>query len=126
MKKLLLGAVLLLNSFMCIAQETFVKKYTSMISISNNVKGEWKDTDLTVVFNPKGVRDIVFYYPNGYTRTFHQISDTGKDKTKNGEEYQFVQCLDESGDMVAIQLFDDDKCLRIIIDKGWYIEFHKQ
>jgi hypothetical protein len=125
MKKLLLGALLLLSSFMCIAQETFVKKYTSMIAVSNNVKGEWQSTDMTVVFNPKGVTDIVFYYPNGSIRTFHQITDMTKDTTTNGDEYQIVECLDESGDRVAIQLFDDDTCLRVIIDKGWFIEFHK-
>jgi hypothetical protein len=125
MKKLLLGALLLLSSFMCIAQGTFVKKYTSMIAVSNNVKGEWQSTDITVVFNAKEVTDIVFYYPNGSTRTFHQITSPEKDKTTNGDTYQIVECLDESGDRVAIQLFDDDTCLRIIIDKGWFIEFHK-
>lgn len=125
MKKLLLGALLLLSSFVCIAQETFVKKYTSMIAVSNNVKGEWQSTDMTVVFNPKGVTDIVFYYPNGSIRTFHQITDMTKDTTTNGDAYQIVECLDESGDRVAIQLFEDDTCLRVIIDKGWFIEFHK-
>jgi hypothetical protein len=107
------------------AQETFVKKYTSMIAVSNNVKGEWQSTDMTVVFNPKGVTDIVFYYPNGSIRTFHQITDMTKNVTTNGDAYQIVECLDESGDRVAIQLFDDDTCLRVIIDKGWFIEFHK-
>jgi hypothetical protein len=125
MKKLLLGALLLLSSFVCMAQETFVKKYTSMIAVSNNVKGEWQSTDMTVVFNPKGVTDIVFYYPNGSIRTFHQITDMTKDTTTNGDAYQIVECLDESGDRVAIQLFEDDTCLRVIIDKGWFIEFHK-
>ena len=124
MKKLLLVALLLLS--MCtFAQEAFVKKYTSMISVSNNVRGEWQDTDVTVAFNPRGIADIIFYYPNGFTRTFHQISNPEKDKTENGDTYQIVQCLDRSGDQVAIQLFDDDTCLRIIIDKGWFIEFHK-
>jgi hypothetical protein len=125
MKKLLLGALLLLSSFVCMAQETFVKKYTSMIAVSNNVKGEWQSTDMTVVFNPKGVTDIVFYYPNGSIRTFHQITDMTKDTTTNGDTYQIVECLDERGTKVAIQLFDDDTCLRVIIDKGWFIEFHK-
>ena len=125
MKKLLIGALLLLSSFMCIAQETFVKKYTSLISVSDNVKGEWQATDMTVVFNPKGVTDIVFYYPNGNIITFHQIVGMTKDTTTNGDAYQIVECLDESGDRVAIQLFDDDTCLRVIIDKGWFIEFHK-
>jgi hypothetical protein len=124
MKKLLLGALLLLS--MCtFAQDTFVKKYTSMIAISNNVKGEWQSADITVVFNADGVRDIVFYYPNGNTRTFHQIVGMTKDVTTNGDAYQIVECLDESGDRVAIQLFEDDTCLRVIVAKGYYVEFHK-
>ena len=125
MKKLLLGALLLLSSFVCNAQETFVKKYTSMIAVSDNVKGEWENTDLTVVFNSEGKTDIVFYYPNKSVKTFHQITDMTKDTTTNGDAYQIVECLDEKGKRVAIQLFDDDTCLRVIIDKGWFIEFHK-
>lgn len=125
MKKLLLGTLLLLSSFMCIAQETFVKKYTSLISINNNVKGEWQSADITVVFNANGVRDIVFYYPNGNTRTFHQIVSMTKNTTTNGDSYQIIECLDESGDRVAIQLFEDDTCLRVIVAKGYYVEFHK-
>jgi hypothetical protein len=125
MKKLLLGALLLLSSFVCFAQDTFVKKYTSIISVSNNVKGEWQSADITVVFNADGVRDIVFYYPNGNKRTFHQIVGMTKGVTTDGDAYQIVECLNESGRRVAIQLFDDDTCLRVIIDKGYYVEFHK-
>lgn len=125
MKKLLLIMLFLLSSFICLAQETFVKKYTSMISVSNGVKGEWQDTDLTVVFNADGVTDIVFYYPNGSTRTFHQITGSTKNTTTNGDPYQIVECLDQSGDRVAIQLFDDDTCLRVIVAKGYYVEFHR-
>ena len=125
MKKLLLGALLLLSSFMSNAQDTFVNKYTSSISIKNNIKGEWQTADITVVFNAGGVRDIVFYYPNGNTKTFHQIIGMTKNVTTNGEAYQIIECLDESGDRVAIQLFDDDTCLRVIVAKGYYVEFHK-
>jgi len=125
MKKILLGTLLLLSSFICIAQDTFVKKYTSLITINNNVKGEWQSADITVLFNANGVRDIVFYYPNGNTRTFHQIVTMTKNTTTNGDAYQIIECLDESGDRVAIQLFEDDTCLRVIVAKGYYVEFHK-
>lgn len=124
MKKVLLGTLLLLSISM-FSQSTFVKKYTSMISISNDVKGEWQNTDITVVFNANDVTDIVFYYPNETTRTFHQITAPEKNTTTNGDAYQIVECLDESGDRVGIQLFDDDTCLRVLIAKGWYIEFHR-
>ena len=93
--------------------------------MNDNVKGEWQTTDITVLFNPGGVTDIVFYYPNGHTKRFHQISVPEKDKTTNGDAYQIVDCLDESGRKVAIQLFDDDTCLRIIVANGWFVEFHK-
>lgn len=125
MKKLLLGALLFILSINANAQDTFVRKYTSSISVNNNVKGEWQSADITVVFNANGVRDIVFYYPNGNTRTFHQVVGVTKDVTTNGDPYQIIECLDESGDRVAIQLFDDDTCLRVIVAKGYYVEFHK-
>lgn len=125
MRKLLLGCLLLFSSFICVAQGTFVRKYTSLIAVKNNIKDEWIKADITVVFNPKGIADIVFYYPNGITKRFHQINNPKKDKTTNGDEYQIVQCLNESGEEMAIQLFDDDTCLRVIVAEGYYVEFHK-
>lgn len=125
MKKILLITLFLLSSFICLAQDTFVKKYTSLIAVKNNVKGEWEKADITVVFNPEGVTDIVFYYPNGSKRIFHQVTSPKEDKTTNDEKYQIVECLDESGTEVAIQLFDDDTCLRVLVAKGWYVEFHR-
>jgi hypothetical protein len=125
MKKIFLGLLLLLSISM-FSQETFVKKYTSFITNNNYVLGKWERTDVTVVFNPKGIRDIVFYYTNGSVRTFHQVTSIQSGKTKNNDGYQIVECIDdEDGAKVAIQLFDDDTCLRIIIDAGYYIEFHR-
>jgi hypothetical protein len=125
MKKIFFGLLLLLNTSM-FSQETFVKKYTSFITNNNYVLGKWEKTDVTVVFNPKGIKDIVFYYTNGSIRTFHQVTNTQSGKTKNNDSYQIVECIDdEDGAKVAIQLFDDDTCLRVIIDAGYYIEFHR-
>lgn len=124
MKKLLLGALLLLSMF-GFSQEPFVKKYNSLISIKNNVKQPWEKTDITVVFNSKGRREIVIYYSNSdKSITFYQIESPRTGKTKNGESYQIVECVDQDGEKVALQLFDDDTCLRILIAQGYYIEFH--
>lgn len=123
MKKLLLGALLLLS--MCtFAQETFVKKYTSMISKKDGVLQPWEKTDITVVFNPNGVRDIVIYYTNGESLTLHQITGTTEGKTKSGDGYQIVRCIDQDGGKLAVQLFDDDTCMRILIAEGYFVEFH--
>ena len=123
MKKLLLGALLLLSTLM-FSQETFVKKYTSMLSKKEDVLQPWEKVDVTVVFNAKGSKDIVFYYTTGNTRTFHQITDVTEGKTEDGQGYQFVHCVDQDGTRVGIQLFNDDTCLRILIAKGYMVEFH--
>lgn len=109
---------------MCIAQETFVKKYTSMIAKKDGVLQPWEKTDITVVFNPNGVRDVVIYYSSGTKKVLHQIGSVTEGKTKNNEGYQLVQCVDQDGTKLGIQLFDDDTCLRILIAEGYYIEFH--
>jgi hypothetical protein len=124
MKKLLLGALLLLSSFACIAQDTFVKKYTSMISKKDGVLQPWEKVDVTVVFNPKKVRDIVIYYSNGNTLTLHQIGGTRNGKTQEGDGYQIVECIGNDGEKVAVQLFDDDTCMRVLIADGYMVEFH--
>jgi hypothetical protein len=124
MKKLLLGALLLLSTLMFSQSETFVKKYTSMVSKKEGVLQPWEQVDVTVVFNAKGGKDIVFYYTNGNTRSFHQISSVTQSKTENGQGYQFIDCVDQDGTKVGIQLFDDDTCLRILIAKGYMVEFH--
>ncbi len=78
MKKMLLIIIISLNSIVSFAQDTFVKKYTSFSTKSNNVIGKLESTDITVVFNPKGIRDIVFYYTDGTVRRFHQITEVEK------------------------------------------------
>jgi len=124
MRKLLLLAGMLLSITM-FSQETFVKKYTSMISKKNDVLEPWEKIDLTVVFNADNKRNIIFYYLSGKQITFHQISGSKEGKTENGEGYQLIDCIDEDGQSVALQLFDDDTCLRILIAKGYSIEFHR-
>jgi imidazole glycerol phosphate synthase subunit HisF len=123
MKKLLLGALLLL-SVTVFSQEVFVKKYTSVVSKKEDVLQPWKRIDVTVVFNSKGSKDIVFYYATGNTRTFYQITDVTEGETEDGQGYQFVYCIDQDGDKVGFQLFNDDTCLRILIAKGYMVEFH--
>lgn len=123
MKKILLFSLLLLSLTM-FSQTTFVKKYTSMVAKKENVQQPWEEIDLTVVFNPNNSKDIVFYYANGNTRTFHQITNAEEGKTKSGQEYQIVDCVDQDGTEVRIQLFDDNTCLRVIVAKGYTVEFY--
>lgn len=125
MKKLILIATFFLVSGICFAQ-TFVKKYTSVISEISGVVGDWKDISLTVVFNEQETGDIVFYYSDGYKRRFHQVSSVTEDKTNSGQGYQIIICIDsEDATKVALQLFDSDTVLRVLISKDTYVEFHR-
>jgi hypothetical protein len=123
MKKILLFSLLLLSLTM-FSQTTFVKKYTSMVAKKENIKQPWEEIDLTVVFNPNNSKEIVFYYSNGNTRTFYQTANAEEGKTKSGQEYQIVDCVDQDGTEVSIQLFDDNTCLRVIVAKGYTVEFY--
>ena len=125
MKKLILSVLFLTLSLTSFSQ-TFVKKYLYYITAKDNVLSEWKETSVTVVFNEKTTNDIVFYYSNGSTNRFHQIGDSTNDKTKSNEPYQIIMCIeDNSGETVGVQLFDDDDTLRVIVDKGFYLEYRK-
>jgi hypothetical protein len=125
MKKLILS-VLFMSLSVASFSQTFVEKYTTSISKKEGVFGEWKNTNVTVVFNEKETGDIVFYYDIGTSKRFHQIGDVSKDITKSKETYQIIMAIDsEDGTKVAIQLFDDDTTLRILIAEGYFVEFHK-
>jgi hypothetical protein len=123
MKKILLISMLLLGT-MTFAQETFVRKYVSMILTENFIASESQEADLTVVFNPNEQRKIVFYFGNGERRVYYQLEGVTEGKTNAGEQYQFIKCLDEKGVTIFLQLFDELGCLRVIISEGYKIEFY--
>lgn len=106
---------------LCRAQETFVQKYTSYVTKFDDKLSEWSDIDLTVVFNEKNTNNVVLYYPDR-TKTLYKIGNKDTNKTNDGEEYQIIECIDEEGNKLSLQLFSD--AMRIII-VGGYIEFHK-
>lgn len=124
MKRILLGALLLL-SMSTFAQDAFVKKYTSYITKEKGVLQPWIRSEITVVFNADNVKDIVLYYTDGKVKRLHQITGSKNGTTLNGDGYQMIDCIDEKGAEITLQLFDDDTCLRLIIADGYLIEFHK-
>lgn len=116
---------ILLFLFFCIttvnAQDTFVVKYTSLITKIDNKLGEWEKVDLTVVFNEKNTNNVVLYYPNK-TITLYKIGGVETSKTNIGDEYQIIDCVDEEGNKLSLQLFSD--AMRLLV-KGGFIEFHE-
>ena len=126
MKKLLLGALLLLGSFVAMAQDTFVVQYHSLITTRDNVKEPWQDTKMTAVFNEKDSNDLVLYYGEGKIIRYKRTGRVEKNKTNDDAEYQYAEYVDsEDGTNVGIQYFNSTETLRVIIADGWYVEFHK-
>ena len=127
MKKLLIFSLLLLSSFVSFAQDTFIVEYTSCISFKDGVDQGWKDITVTAVFNEKYTGDIVLYYGGGKALRYKKTGQLVKDKTKTLQsKYQYIECIDASdGTNVGIQYFESTETLRVIVAKGWYVEFHK-
>ena len=122
MKKVLFTLLFTATSFVAIAQDTFVYKYTSYITNINDVQSEMKPPDITFVFNDGKTTDIVVY-GQGEEKRFFRTGDITKGKTTGGYEYQWVDCVQEkTGYKASIQLFDD--AVRIFM-KGDYVEYQK-
>jgi hypothetical protein len=125
MKKLLFIALFIV-SFTSFAQETFVRKYTSMMVTRDDVEEAMKDADLTVVFNPNGNRGIKLYYGSGETTEYLQVSDLTEGTTTGGYKYQLIKLLDKKdGYEISLQLFDNDGVLRLLFSEGNTIEFYQ-
>ena len=126
MKKLLLWVMLLLAIATSYSQDTFVRKYTSMIVTKDDVSEPEKPADLTVVFNPNGERGVKFYYGTGTVKEYYQVSGIEEGTTKGGYKFQLIEILDkEQGVQITLQLFDEDKTLRLIFLPGNTIEFYE-
>lgn len=120
MKKLLLGALLLL-SISTFAQDSFVRKYTWY---TQKINTKQVSCSATVIYNYNGTNDVVLYTG---AKTIHLVKissvDTGANRV--GEKFQQIECVDQSdGFPVSVQLFDKDKAVRFIIGND-YIEYHE-
>ena len=107
----------------CHSQDTFVRKYTSYLTKTNDKLSDWEEIDLTVVFNEKTTNNVVLYYPTK-TKTLYKIGSIKTNTTVGGHEYQVIDCIDEEGNKLSLQLFSG--AMRIILHDGdGYIEFHE-
>ena len=118
MKKILFVLLLSATTFVSLAQETFVYKYTSFITNINDVKSEMKPIEVTFVFNEGTSTDIVVY-GQGEEKRFYRTGGITEGKTTGGYEYQWVDCVQaKTGYKASIQLFTD--AVRIFM-KGDYV-----
>ena len=127
MKRLLLGALLLLSISMFSQEKkgTFVTKYTSFVIVKNKVYGNLQYSNVTVVYNENDTNDIGIYLADSKILLYSSGKiETGK--TSSGQEYQFVKCIaKENGNNVGLQLFENT--LRLFTNESYTdsIEFYK-
>lgn len=127
MKRLLLGALLLLSISMSSQEKkgTFVTKYTSFVIVKNKVYGNLQYSNVTVVYNENDTNDIGIYLADSKILLYSSGKiETGK--TSSGQEYQFVKCIaKENGNNVGLQLFENT--LRLFTNESYTdsIEFYK-
>lgn len=124
MKKLLLGALLLLSMSMFSQEGTFVRKYTKFMIIKNDIAGEVQYSNVTVVYNENNTNDICIYLPESKMLLYSSGKiETGK--TTSGLEYQIVKCIvKDTGNNIGLQLFEN--ILRLFTNESYTdsIEFY--
>jgi hypothetical protein len=81
--------------------------YVSVYDESTEKWGEWKKGSNTFVFNINENKDICQYKSNGELEIFFKISDIEKEQTNDGENYQIFKELDENGNVLSIQYFEN-------------------
>jgi hypothetical protein len=125
MKKLII-LIFLLTCNLNFAQDTFTRKYNTMYSKIDYKLQEPIKGDITIVFNEKNTDDIVIYHKDGNIIRFHVISSVEEGENKDGLKYQLIKCIEsKDGRTMILQLFEDDT-LRILIDKGYSVEFYNE
>ena len=68
---------------------------------------EWERTSVTLVFNYGVNSDVLKFTANGERTLYRRVSNVENSSLENGEKCQFITVLDENGNMLEIQLFEN-------------------
>ena len=127
MKKLLLTIAL---SFLSIgfgkAQNKFRADFNLICFFDSetNSWSEWENAEHTLVFNINSNQDIIHFTAKGETITYRNIGNKDDGYT-NGNHYQIVDAIDDEGNYIRIQLFDDPAIGMKLILGNNMIQFSK-
>jgi hypothetical protein len=129
MKNLLLFTLLIIStSSFSFAQDQFRRDY-DLITFFDPETGEWGDWQAathTLVFNINDNMDIKHYTPKGEVIIYRNLGGLEEGYTTSGEHYQMLHILDDEGDELTIQLFDNPDIGMKLIMGQYMIQFAKQ
>ena len=127
MKKLLLTfALTILTVGFGKAQDKFRADYNYICFYDSDTKtwSEWTPAEHTLIFNYNSNNDIVHFTAKGEMITYRNVGNKDEGYT-NGKHYQILDLIDEDGNFIRIQLFDDQSIGMKLMWGDLMIQFSK-
>lgn len=108
------------------AQDKFRADYNYICFYDSDTKtwSEWESAEHTLIFNYNENKDIAHFTAKGQTITYRNIGNKDEGYT-NGNHYQIIDAIDDDGNYIRIQLFDDPEIGMKLIWGENMIQFSK-
>ncbi len=84
---------------------------------------EWFEATNTFVINANENNDIIHYRGDGNVVVYRNLGGLKTEYTESGKRYQIINALDEDGNPMEFQLFDDRSIGVKLITGGMAIQF---
>ncbi len=109
MRLILTVCLVLLAVSTAFSQDKFRKDYNHVAVYYSTTQewGEWVRADNTFILNINERGDVAHLLPSGETSIYRKIEGLEEGYATTGEHYQMITVIDEDGDILRIQLFDD-------------------
>ena len=128
MKKIILFAsFMLLFSFYMDAQNQFRKdfNYVAFFDAETKTWSDWEQAEHTLVFNINDNQDIRHYTAKGDIIVYRNMGNKQVGDTKDGEHYQILDLLDDTGNELQLKLFDNPEIGVLLINAPYMVQFAK-
>ena len=86
---------------------------------------EWIEANNTFVINANDNNDIIHYRGDGEVVVYRNLGGLETLFTKSGERYQIIKVLDEDGDEMSFQMFDNPEIGIKLMKNDLLIQFAK-
>lgn len=123
--KLIPLVLMLFFGFCASAQDQFRADF-NYVSFYNPEKGtwtDWEEASHTLVFNINENMDIKHYTAKGEVLIYRNLGKFKEDYTSDGDHYQIINALDDVGNELRIQLFDNSKIGMKLINGAFIVQF---
>ena len=128
MKKIILFAsFMLLVSFYMEAQNQFRKdfNYAAFFDAETDTWSDWEQVEHTFVFNINDNQDIRHYTAKGEIIVYRNMGNKQVGDTKDGEHYQILDLLDDTGNELQLKLFDNPEIGVLLINAPYMVQLAK-